>query len=61
MYLYTSCLNSISNHNCESDIDLIEKLGLYLDLCPIIEQDIMNNVTIWFTTNNAQLFVIFFH
>ena len=24
---------------CESDIDLIEKLSLYLDLCQIIEQD----------------------
>ena len=24
---------------CESDIDLIEKFSLYLDLCQIIEQD----------------------
>ena len=38
----------------ESDIDLIEKFSLYLDLCQIIEQykDInsMNSVNIWFTT-----------
>ena len=41
-------------YNCESDIDLIEKFSLYLDLCQIIEQEkyinSLNSVNIWFTT-----------
>ena len=48
---------------CESDIDLIEKFSLYLDLCQIIEQDkdinSLNSVSIGFTTNSfTRLFVI---
>ena len=39
---------------CESDIDLIEKFSLYLDLCQIIEQDkdmnSLNSVNIWLAT-----------
>ena len=39
---------------CESDIDLIDKFSLYLDLCKIIEQDkdinSLNSVNIGFTT-----------
>ena len=39
---------------CESDIDLIEKFGLYLDLCQINEQDkdsnLLNSVNSGFTT-----------
>ena len=39
---------------CESDIDLIEKCSLCLDLCQIIEQDkdinSLNSVSIGFTT-----------
>ena len=38
----------------ESDIDLIERFSLYLDLCQIIEQDkdinSLNSVSIGFTT-----------
>ena len=41
-------------HICKSDIDLIEKFYLYLDICQIIEQDTdinsLNSVNIGFTT-----------
>ena len=43
-------------YNCESEIHLIERFSLYLDLYKIIEQDkdnhSMNNVNIWFTMDS---------
>ena len=56
---------------CESDIDLIEKFSLYLDICQIIEQDkdinSLNSVNIGFTTYNYytvicySLYILFVH
>ena len=47
----------------ESDIDLIEKFSLYLDLCQIIEQDkdinSLNSVSIGFTTYSHYMVICY--
>ena len=48
---------------CESDIDLIEQFGLYLDLCQIIEQDkdmnSLNSVNAWFITYSGYTIICY--